>query len=527
VSKLPVFLFQAPLWGISPPIGLAQLGAYLASKGRKVRAFDMNLDLFLRRTEGQRYAFEAGFSSHWTRSDWAREFLGEHEGYLSSAYLSELREAGPCVAGFSINATSLAASLATAARIREACPDVKLVFGGQHFTLAPEAAEAAIQTGNVDAVVLGDGEEALEELCALWESGSGIESCEGLWIPAGDGAAFTGKREPVDLDSLPFADFGLFDLDKYENYDKGRVLLATSRGCIRACAFCGYRVSTPGYRTMSAARIHAEILHQRKLRPDASGIYFYDLVVNGDMEVLDELCDRLIAGPDPVLPWDYCHLLIRPELSAEFCRKLRRAGCFNAQIGLESGSQPVLDRMRKGQRVEDMEAVLKNLHGAGITVKANFMFGFPGETEAHARETLDFLRRTAPHLPKVYPSYTFTLLEPFSPLNKRRERFGVVKPDGAEGDVFWESEDGSNTYPVRFERYKAFCCLAEELGIEVEYGYKMPIEAFQAHWLSRYFEHKKDPRKALEQYDLYLRHDPENAQMRRAREECAGRLKTG
>ena len=518
---MKLFLVQAPLWGITPPIGIAQLGAYLKGQGHEVHAFDVNLGLYLK-APNRLYAFEAGFSSQWTRPDWVKPYLEANQDFIASEYIEPIKTAGEAVVGFSINSTSLVASQELARLMKAAVPGLKVVFGGQHFSLSAEAAHAALESGAADAVVLGDGEEAMAELLRTWGEGGDPSSCKGLWVMK-DGKVFsTGARRQMDLDELPFADFTLFDLSKYENYDSGLILLATSRGCVRSCAFCGYRVSTPGYRSMSAERIHAEILHQRTLRPDARGIFFYDLIINGDMEVLEGLCDRLIADKAR-LPWEYCHCLVRPEMTEDICRKMKRAGCRNVQIGLESGSQRVLDLMRKGQKVETMEKVVRNFRVAGIEVKANFMFGFPGETEEDAEKTLKFLRRIAGHKPKVYPSYTFTLLEPASPLNKHKEIF-AVKAEGPDSDIFWESWDKTNTYPVRFERYRKFCAEAKTLGLEIEYGYTMPIEAFQAHWLARYYEHKKDWKNALEQYDVYLSHDKDNAQMKAARDACAKHL---
>ncbi len=518
---MKVFLVQAPLWGLSPPIGIAQLGAYLAQAGHEVEAFDMNVDLYRRRGESYRYAWEAGFSSAWTQPDWVAKFFEANREFVTSQYLRRISAVGEAAVGFSVNCCSMESSLYLARRIKDASPGTRVAFGGQHFTVRRDEAVTAVKSGAVDAVIFSDGEYSFAELLQCWKEGRDVEGCSGLCYPDKGLARFTPARRPVELDALPFADYRLFDLEAYENYDSNLILFMASRGCVRSCLFCGYRTPWAGYRTMSGDRIFAEIKHQERIIPNVRGLYFYDLLINGDMRALERLCDRIL-GDDSVYrhPWEYCNCIIRPEMSEALCRKMKSAGCNHVQIGIESGSQHVLDLMKKEQSIVTTEAVLQNLARAGIVVKGNFMFGFPGETERDFEGTLEFLKRVHPYLPKVYPSYTFTLMEPASPIGIQREKYGVLsRGDGS--DIFWESQDGRNTYPVRLERYRRFCDLAESLGVEVEYGYQVPIDAFQSYWLAQYYEYKGDDRHSLKQYERYLRYDPENQEVRRKRDACA------
>ena len=520
---MKIFLIQTPLFGISPPIGIAQLGAYMEQAGHDVKAFDMNNDLYLRRGEAYQYAWEGGFSVNWSDPRWVSELFQHHEQFILSEYIRPIAAAGEAVVGFSITSCSLVPSLLIARMIKQAAPGVRVVLGGQHFTVNRASAAETAALEEVDAVVLGDGEYTMAELMQYWKDGRGLESCKGLYCKGPEGTMFTGPRKPVVLDELPFANYRLFDLDRYDNYDSHLILFMASRGCVRSCTFCGYRTPWAGYRYMSGERLYAEIKHQEKVIPGVRGLYFYDLLVNGDMHALGTLCDKIIADPQCRYPWEYCNTIIRPEMTEDFCRKLKAAGCGYTQIGLESGSQHVLDLMKKEQEVATIETVLRNLSNAGIAVKGNFMFGFPGETEEDFAETLALLRRVHPYLPKVYPSYTFTLMEPASPIGMQKGRFGVAVASKPDSDIFWESADGTNTYPRRFERYKSFVKLAESFGLEVEYGYKCPVEVFQSYWLGRYFVYKDDYVSAVEQYDTYLKYDSQNQEVRDLR---AASLKT-
>jgi hypothetical protein len=95
------------------------------------------------------------------------------------------------------------------------------------------------------------------------------------------------------------------------------------------------------------------------------------------------------------LSWHGFARFERELLEPEFASSLSAAGCSMLQLGLESGSQPLLDRMGKGTRVADASAILSNLSRAGIVAYVYVMLGAPGETEIDAERTRSFLSEHA------------------------------------------------------------------------------------------------------------------------------------
>ncbi|MDD4894252.1 MAG: radical SAM protein, partial [Candidatus Omnitrophica bacterium] len=188
--------------------------------------------------------------------------------------------------------------------------------------------------------------------------------------------------------------------------------------------------------------------------------------------------------------------------------KMKESGCKHLIYGIESGSQRVLSLMRKRFTISDADAVIKATHEAGIVVTANFMFGFPGETEKDFTETLDFIKRNAKYLDRVYPSRTFCALEEFSYLHGHLEEFGV-KPN-PPNHLYWESQDNTNTYPERLRRCKEFCKLASSLGIEVASGVQTAVELDSWFNMGHYYEHKEDFNNALDCWLKYYEAEPEN-----------------
>ena len=146
--------------------------------------------------------------------------------------------------------------------------------------------------------------------------------------------------------------------------------------------------------------------------------------------------------------------------------------------------------MRKNYKIEDADRIIKLMHNAGITATCNFMFGFPGETEIDFELTLDFIRRNARFLRRVYPSRTYCALEEHSYLHKHLEEF-CIKPN-PPNHLYWESVEGGNTYPVRLERCEEFCKLASSFGVEVGCGVQTSVEIDKWYSLSFYYECMKD-----------------------------------
>jgi MoaA/NifB/PqqE/SkfB family radical SAM enzyme len=259
---------------------------------------------------------------------------------------------------------------------------------------------------------------------------------------------------------------------------------------------------------MSGRRIYEEIKYHIKQNPDIEHIEFLDLLFNGNMQTLTEFCELMIREPlKENLRW-HANVVIRPQMTKDALQKMRKSGCFHLTYGIESGSQRVLDLMRKRYKIEDADNVLKYTHEAGIQVTCNFMFGFPGETEKDFQQTLEFLRRNKNYVDVAYPSRTFCTIEPYSYLEKHLEEFSIF-PNPAHGQ-FWMSKDGENTYPKRMKRCEEFSILAQQLGVNVGLGLQTSIEHDRWLNLGNYYESIKDYKNAIDCFSRYLVLDPRN-----------------
>ncbi|MCX5713907.1 MAG: radical SAM protein, partial [Candidatus Omnitrophica bacterium] len=191
---------------------------------------------------------------------------------------------------------------------------------------------------------------------------------------------------------------------------------------------------------------------------------FTDSLVNADIKELSLFAD-LITREGLRITWAG-QALIRPYMTPEVLKKLKKSGCICLAYGMESGSQKVLDLMRKGFKVEDAQRVIRDTHEAGIDTVANFMFGFPGEQEEDFKQTLEFVSRNRGYIDTVNPSLGLTAIGEGTYLYEHAKDYNV---DLSAGYLLWRDLEGKNTYETRKGRYDAFCKLASSLGLKFSY----------------------------------------------------------
>ncbi len=506
---MKVALVQPPVWWtVDPPLGLAQIAGCLKHHGHEVAVFDLNILLWKDRLKKYESLWGWEQFHFWNQPEFVSRFFSENEA-LVGRYVEAILRTGAPVIGLSVHNGSHLAALEIARRIKAGDKRRKIVLGGQYFFFGDQV-EEMLREPCVDAIVRGEGDESFPELVKRLDASGALEPLPGVWIKRGQELASGGEPVAIrNLDRVPFADFTSFPMELYT--DPERLPMAGSRGCVWQCRFCSARAFWTGYRYMGGERIFAEVLHHRKLYPPRGHVEFYDITANGDVKALHLFSrlwvDHVSAHPEHATGWKI-NAIIRPEMTPEVLRDLRKANCHDIIYGIESGSPRLLKAMNKGFVVPVAEEVLKNTHEAGIVTVGNFMFGFPGETEEDFAQTLEFLRRNHGSFNRVYASATFTSLEEKSYLKDHQKDFGIKEaaPERFH-NLYWESEDGANTYPVRLDRYKRFRALAISLGIDAYKGVNGSLEQDHLANLAQYHHYAGKPFSAIANYLEYLEGD--------------------
>jgi hypothetical protein len=420
-----------------PPLGTAVLLSHLRRKGFRVAAVDANLEAYLHLLDGARLRSAAGESpsthvrravrnapaalsflrsraaagsfpryaaavrhlngalsvhrggggterltlgdytrgdlSEFSPADLARAASGEAPSIFSGyfhALLERVAAMAPKAAAVSIHYRhQVLPGFELAGLLRRRLPGVKILGGGGMLTswrrvLRSEGARFS----PFHTIGFGPGEDVLASAAAG---------------RLAEGEPFAEGGETVEF--LP--EFGFASLPEY--FSPEPVLpVASSRGCYwRRCAFCPEAAApTHPFRATDPASFPA-LLRELSLRNGVARFHLTDNAI--PPAVLKGLADGkgLLRG----ISWHGFARFGRELLDPGFVSALAEAGCSMLQLGLETGSQALLDRMGKGTRVEEASAVLSNLSRAGISAYVYVMLGFPGETREDAERTREFL----------------------------------------------------------------------------------------------------------------------------------------
>lgn len=289
------------------------------------------------------------------------------------------------------------------------------VLAGGPGTVAKSARRDITSIFHPDFIVHHEGELALLEVLEMIESQKLKKTANVTF------GKYEGDTKPIeDLDSLPLPDFSQYRLDDF--FLPVRVLpVMTSRGCPWAkCAFCNHHATYTGYREHSAKRV-AEMIESCREEYDTEMIMFHDETFTSERA-------RGLIGS---LPEAYYYSYAYPKgFDRQLLDRMHKKGFQVLVWGIESGCQRVLQLMRKGTDIKEVERIMRDSYSAGITNVAFIMFGFPGETEAEALETVEFLKRNSQFIERH--ATTAFRLEEDSPIWKKPSAWGVKNKGGGK-----------------------------------------------------------------------------------------------
>lgn len=280
--------------------------------------------------------------------------------------------------------------------------NIPFLLGGPYFA-QPEVRAEWIGLPGLSGLVGGEVEPYLADLVRAVMRRESLEQFPGVWSESPDGP----NAPPLqDLDAVPFPDYGDFPWQSYPN----RIIpVATGRGCSwGACTFCS-DVTGSAHRTFRTRSIE-NVLSELEYQADRFGtklFVFTDPKLNSDLTVWDGLLNELpkrVPGAQWIGAVHIDSTRPRNGLSARELEAARSAGMVRLTTGIESGSQRVLDLMRKGANAKDSSKVIRDAATAGISVRVTMIVGYPGETVEDVEQTCEFLESHSDSIERVVMS---------------------------------------------------------------------------------------------------------------------------
>jgi radical SAM superfamily enzyme YgiQ (UPF0313 family) len=307
--------------------------------------------------------------------------------------IEQIKRRKPVLVGMSfLSTTSYPYAKILARQIRAADDRVKLAFGGVFASL--NAGLVKLQCPEVDFVCRGDGEQLLLDLLDRLEDPQDVRGV--TW--AKDGRVVNNPNRPVErhLDQWPFPDRESLELDFVESMplDVPAVLsmerfttMQTSRGCPWPCVFCDIPIFNEGkWRARSAQHVVEELKH---LEANGYGsVYFVDDHFLLQPKRIEAICNGVIDAKLRI-QWGIEGRV--DSVVQHLFPVMAKANCRTVMFGIESGSQKILDRLKKEQTLEEVTTAVQNAKRAGIEIVHGFFtVGNPDETVEDMRATFDF-----------------------------------------------------------------------------------------------------------------------------------------
>src|SRR5579859_2777243 len=253
-----------------------------------------------------------------------------------------------------------------------------------------------------DVIAIGEGELTLEELVPHLRAHGrhDLGGIRGIAFRNEAGAIVRTEPRPLiaDLDAQPFPDRAAIDQRAYvdvwrKHHGKGSVSLITARGCPFTCTWCSHSVFGYSHRRRSPTNVVDEV-------EQIVGTYSPDLLWYADdvftinhkwlYEYAAEMERRGFRLPFETISRE-------DRLNEEVIQTLARMGCYRLWIGAESGSQKILDAMKRRTNAERVRAMVHLLQKYGIEVGMFIMLGYDGEERADLEETVEHLKQAGPN----------------------------------------------------------------------------------------------------------------------------------
>lgn len=367
----------------TPHTGLAYIAGSLLDYGHEVKIFDFNLY-----NDDQKFIKELG--------DFDPGFIGIN--FVTSL----VREADRILR-----------------IVKKINKEIILIGGGPHCSSEPIS---SLKETLLDIAVIGEGDFTVLDII----DGKNFSEIKGIAYKK-DNEIFVNERRDYikNLDVLPFPAYHLYELEKYQipsvvARKKPVVWIETSRGCPFGCVYCNKTIFGRIFRVKSPERVIEEFVRVKKL--GVKEVHILDDTFTNDIARAKKICDLLIEKKVD-MAWCTASGIRVDRVDLELLKKMKKAGCYRIHVGIESGNQEILNRIKKGINLEQVKSAVKWAKEAGLDVGGYFMIGLPGDTEDTMRQTIGFAKSLNLDLAKIAICIPLPATELFNDLDTR----GLIK----------------------------------------------------------------------------------------------------
>ena len=307
-------------------------------------------------------------------------------------------------------------ALAVSRAVKAARPECPVVWGGWHPSLF---ADQCLAEPSVEVVVAGQGEDAFREIVERLLTG---ERVTGVFA-----------KPLKDLNTFPAHDYSMIQVERYFDLKASRQIdYISSQGCRFRCAFCADpAVFARGWTGLFPERIGEEVyeLYQRYAFDDLA---FQDETFFTHAARVDALAEQFLNRGLRITWTATLRADQACRLGDALFAKAVRSGLRRVMVGVESGSQSMLDRLQKDMKLDQVRVAAEMCTRHGVGAIFNFIVGFPGESPESMQATLDLAKSLRQSNPAFDTPIFYYRPYPGNPMAEQSAAQGYVFPDGLD-----------------------------------------------------------------------------------------------
>jgi len=318
--------------------------------------------------------------------------------YDPTDVLAVIRETNPRVLGFSLPTLSMPNAELIVKELLKQDKRPVLIAGGPHPTMCPDE---MIEMG-FDYVAVGEAEETMLELMAyIYEKpdAKNLDDIDGIAFNRNGQAVITNKRKLLDVNTLPFPAWHYFKIENYSGYVRKRdrcLPIMGGRGCPESCTFCYKGIFGTRLRVRNVELVVDEIQYLKdEFKIEEFVILDENFTLKKDYVL--KFCDLLIER-NINLPWFLGSGVRVDAADEEVVAAMKKAGCYRASLGVESGNEEILKELNKRITKDQVRRAVALYKKYKYDVTLFFVIGSPSETRETVMESIKFAIELNPDL---------------------------------------------------------------------------------------------------------------------------------
>jgi anaerobic magnesium-protoporphyrin IX monomethyl ester cyclase len=347
-------------------------------------------------------------------------------------------------------------ALAVSRAVKARYPSCQVIWGGWHPSLF---SRECLQESSVDAAVSGQGEDAMREIVARLSVGETMRGCAGVTTRDGDRIVAGPARPLRELDEFPAHDYSLIPVERYFALKgKRQVDYISSQGCRFRCAFCADpAVYARGWTGLSPERVAREA-GELQQRYGMTELAFQDETFFTHPHRIEALSNELLERALKI-EWT---ATLRADQACRMGEALfanaARAGLSRVMVGVEAGSQAMLDRLKKDLRLEQVLETAEMCRRHSVGAIFNFIIGFPDEDDESIEATLALAKRLRRMSPRFETPIFYYRPYPGNPIADDARASGYALPRGLDAwaDFDYVADRGPWVTPSRWRHVERF-----------------------------------------------------------------------